>query len=51
MTRVNGIVDLSCGCHRHPRSVPVSEMPNVHEIVECMTHGDVEVLHVAYLSI
>jgi hypothetical protein len=50
MIRVNGVVELSCGCKKRPRSIPKTSIPDLHTETECLTHGQVEVVHTTYVS-
>jgi hypothetical protein len=44
------IVELSCGCVRHPRNIRRHEIPEIGSMTECLTHGSVEVTHTTYVS-
>lgn len=48
---VNSVVELSCGCKKRPMHISINAVPPLHSIVECITHGQVEVVHTTYLSI
>lgn len=44
------VIDLACGCTRSSRHVRREQIPNVGDVAECLTHGFVGVIHVAYVS-
>ena len=46
----NAIIEMSCGCVRHPRNIRRDLIPDIGDPVHCITHGEVEVTHIAYVS-
>jgi hypothetical protein len=43
-------IDLSCGCTKRPRDIRYEQIPAIHDEAECLTHGQVEVVHTTALS-